>query len=211
MGKRNESKEGLEGTKHEDVQSMFELILGKLDKLNVIDDRVKSVKRELKELRASLEFAHGEIKDLKEENKALKNSDGETRMRLKTLEEQYFILTNRLIDLQARDNLLFYNLGEKEEENVTEVIHNLIESHLKVENAKTIKIDCCHRMGKKRQGRKPRAIVVKFNYFSDKQHILANAKKLKGSGIAISEQFPEKIVNICITKAALSSFKESKS
>ena len=59
----------MEETKHEDVQSMFELILAKLD---VIDDHVKSVKQELKELQASLEFAHGESKDLKEENKALK-------------------------------------------------------------------------------------------------------------------------------------------
>ena len=50
MGKRNESKEGMEETKHEDVQSMFDLILGKLD---VIDDRVESVEQELKELRAS--------------------------------------------------------------------------------------------------------------------------------------------------------------
>ena len=116
-------------------------------------------------------------------------------MRLKTLEEQNFILTNRVIDLQARpmrDNLIFYNLEEKADENVTEVIHNLIESRLKVENAKTIKIDRCHRMGKKRQGSKPRAIVVKFNYFPDKQRILANAKKLKGSGIAISEHFPRR-------------------
>ena len=50
-----------------------------------------------------------------------------------------------------RDNLIFYNLEENEDENITEVIHNSIESRFKVENAKTIKINYCHRMGKARE------------------------------------------------------------
>jgi hypothetical protein len=49
-------------------------------------------------------------------------------------------------------------------------------------------------MGRKKQGSKPRAVVAKFNYFPDNQRILSNAKMLKGTGIAISEQFPEEIV-----------------
>jgi hypothetical protein len=50
-------------------------------------------------------------------------------------------------------------------------------------------------MGKPR-GSKPRAIVVKFNYYPDKEAILRNARKLRGTDIAISEQFPEEIVKI---------------
>ena len=95
-----------------------------------------------------------------------------------------------------RDNLIFYSIKENNEENTTEVIHNLLESHFGIENAKAIKIDRSHRMGRKQQTTKPRAIVAKFNYFPDKQNILANAKKLKGSGLAVSEQFPEEILTM---------------
>ena len=108
------------------------------------------------------------------------------------------VLNNRVIDLQARsmrDNLLFYNVAENKEENTTEIVYNILESHFGLENSKEIKIDRAHRMGRKIKG-KPRAIVAKFIYFSDKQRILMNAKKLKGTGIAISEQFPEEIVSI---------------
>ena len=94
-----------------------------------------------------------------------------------------------------RDNLIFYNIKENDGENTTEVIHSLLESHFGIENAKAVKIDRSHRMGRKLQhARKPRAIIAKFNYFQDKQKILTNARKLKGTGIAVSEQFPEEIM-----------------
>jgi hypothetical protein len=52
-------------------------------------------------------------------------------------------------------------------------------------------------MGKKQRGTaKPRAIVVKFNFYPDKVRILANAKNLKGTNIRVSEQFPQEIVQI---------------
>ena len=44
--------------------------------------------------------------------------------------------------------------------------------------------------------RKPRAIVVKFNYFRDREFIRQNARKLRGTRIGIAEQFPEEIEKI---------------
>jgi hypothetical protein len=38
--------------------------------------------------------------------------------------------------------------------------------------------------------------VAKFNYYQDKEHILANAKKLKGKNIGISEQYPAEIMEL---------------
>jgi hypothetical protein len=121
----------------------------------------------------------------------------EVQQRLEKLEQINPALNHRVIDLQARsmrDNLIFYNIAEKTEENATELVHSLLESQFGIEDAKEIKIDRAHRMGRKKQGLKPRVIVAKFNYFLDKQRILSNAKKLKGTGIAVSEQFPEEIV-----------------
>ena len=60
-----------------------------------------------------------------------------------------------------------------------------------------IKIDCVHRVGRKRSDRrKPRAIVAKFNFFPDCERIRFNAKKLKGTRIGISERFPEEIQKV---------------
>ncbi len=70
------------------------------------------------------------------------------------------------ISTSMRDNLIFYNVEENEEENSTEIVHSLLESNFKIHDAKSIKIDRAHRMGKKQRGAaKPRAIVAKFNYF----------------------------------------------
>ncbi|CAB4046058.1 Hypothetical predicted protein, partial [Paramuricea clavata] len=148
---------------------MFQHIMDKLGKLDVIDSRVQSVEHELKEMKKSLDFVHEEVEDLKKENAKLKKSDGETQERLATLEKQNDMMKNRLIDLQT----------------------SILESHLEIQDAKLIKLDRSHRMGKKQRG-KTRAIVAKFNYFPDKVRVLANAKKLKDTGIAISEE----IVNI---------------
>ena len=60
-----------------------------------------------------------------------------------------------------------------------------------------IKIDRSHRVGRKRDSnRKPRAIVVKFNYFQDREHIRINARKLRSTRIGIAEQFPKEIEKI---------------
>ena len=57
-----------------------------------------------------------------------------------------------------------------------------------------VKIDRSHRLGKRREGTgKPRPIVVKFNYHQDKEFIRFNARKLKGTGIGVSEQYPQEI------------------
>ena len=59
-------------------------------------------------------------------------------------------------------------------------------------------MDRCHRLGKPRrvdnsgqlsgQNLKPRPIVCKMTYYKDKQMVLGNGIKLKGSEIRISEQ-----------------------
>lgn len=52
---------------------------------------------------------------------------------------------------------------------------------------RTLKIDHAHRV------RKPRQIVVKLLYYKDKQKILSQTKKLKGTQIYINEDFSDLI------------------
>ncbi|CAB3985374.1 Hypothetical predicted protein, partial [Paramuricea clavata] len=103
-------------------------------------------------------------------------------------------LQESVVDLKARsmrDNLRFFNVKEDEKENTTEKIYDILDARNKVN------IDRSHRVGRKRVSqRKPRPIVVKFNYFQDREQVRQNARKLKGSRIGISEQFPEEIEKI---------------
>ena len=86
-------------------------------------------------------------------------------------------LTNSVIDLKARsmrNNLIFYNIQESDEENTTEKILSLMEEKLVIKDAKAkVKIDRSHRLGRKRSNEsKPRPIVVKFNFYQDKVSVL---------------------------------------
>lgn len=180
---------------------MMTEMMKKLDKLDLIEERVKSFEQDLKAVKDSIEFAHAEVNDLKVDNEARKKMDEYTRQRLEKLENKNTLLSKSLIYLQARsmrDNLIFYNIPETKGEETTPIIHKLLEENMGIKDAtKNIKIDGSHRLGRPKPGeRKPRPIVAKFNYHQDRENIRRNAMKLEGTNIGIVEQFPAQIVKV---------------
>ncbi|CAB4001439.1 Hypothetical predicted protein [Paramuricea clavata] len=76
------------------------------------------------------------------------------------------------------------------------MIHKLLKEKLEIQNAThTIKIDRSHTLGEQHHNQrgKPRPIVAKFDFFQNREMIRKNAKKLRGTKIGISEQFPQEI------------------
>ncbi|CAB3986612.1 Hypothetical predicted protein [Paramuricea clavata] len=192
--RRMEEKEEEKEIDMREIQQMFTIMMGKLEKLDGIE-------ADMKEIKHSLEYAHAEIADLKRENETTRANQEQARTKLEKLEKDNATLRDKIVDIQARsmrDNLLFFNIPEQDKEITTEIIHNLLETKFQIKDAKeVIKIDRSHRIGKKREGnRKPRPIVVKFNYHQDREHVRLNAKKLKGTNIGVSEQFPEEIESV---------------
>ncbi|CAB4032727.1 Hypothetical predicted protein [Paramuricea clavata] len=186
------------------LYKMMQTVLVKLETLDLINERILSVEQNVKSLTESIEFAHGEISDLKEEMVKREETEGENYSQIKELEDWNRRLQDSVVDLKARsmrDNLLFHNIDEAEEEDCTEVIYSLLEEKLDMPEARSsIKIDRAHRVGRKRDGRrKLRAIVAKFYFFPDREKIRFNAKKLRGTKIGISEQFPEETEKVCQT------------
>ena len=185
------------------------MVMAKLDTLDDIKKRIVNVEQDVKELKSSIEFAHAEVMDLKEEVERSKKSDIENRMRTDCLEDENRRLHDSVVDLKAhsmRDNLLFHNVEEEARENTTDKIFQLLEEKLEIPDARNkIKIDRNHRVGRKHDTqRKPQAIVVKFNFYQDRELVRRNAKKLKFYNsqvekVGISEQFPEDIEKICQT------------
>ena len=184
-------KEEEKSNEMKEINDMFKTVIIKLEKLD-------NIEADMKEIKKSLEYAHAEIEDLKKENKTMKIEQAKAAERIEKLEGDKNTLRDKIIDLQARsmrDNLLFFNMPENEGENTTEIIHDLLESKMGMEDARSkVKIDRSHRIRKKRVGNnRPRPIVVKFNYHQDREYVRINAKKLKGTKIGISEQYPEEI------------------
>ena len=198
-GKSEEKR--LDNEKLDEIYEMIRTVMAKLDTLDEIKNRIVCVEQDFKQMKSYLEFAHAEVQDLKEQIGNAKNSEEENRNRIVELEEANRCLHESVIDLKARsmrDNLLFFNVEEEEKENTDEKIFQILEEKLEIPDARNkIKIDRTHRVGRKRNAQsKPRAIVVKFNYFRDREFIRQNARKLRGTRIGIAEQFPEEIEKI---------------
>jgi hypothetical protein len=190
-----------QNTKIEEIYAMMKTMMKKLDTLEHIEKRIKAVEQDVKDLKTSLEYAHLEVVDIKKEFEENKEVILEVQTKIQNLEETNRKLQDNIIDLKARsmrDNLLFFNISEDENENMTETIHDILENQMGFEDAKNrVKIDRSHRLGKPThpsiRRTKPRPIVAKFNFFQDREFIRKNARKLKGTRIGISEQFPEEI------------------
>lgn len=86
--------------------------------------------------------------------------------------------------------MLFFGLNDDPEEDWAkseEKIINLCSNKLNLSKNST-HFERVHRLGKFIEG-KNRPIIAKFAFFKDKQEILSSARKLKGTGISISEDF----------------------
>jgi hypothetical protein len=86
--KVNETPSGLPGKNGEKrpemdrIDEMFDMIkavMAKLDTLDEIKQRIVYVERELLEMKNSIEFAHAEVKELKEEVVETKRSEQENK------------------------------------------------------------------------------------------------------------------------------------
>ena len=122
-----ENKSG-EKNKLEDIHEMMTMMMKRLDELNIIEDKLKTL-----EVKRSVKFAHTDIDDLKTDNQTHKATTEETKQRLQNLKKENIIY----IDLKARsmrDYLIFFNIPETNKENTTQIIHALLEN--KMENWK---------------------------------------------------------------------------
>ncbi|KAH7979630.1 hypothetical protein HPB49_010219 [Dermacentor silvarum] len=68
-------------------------------------------------------------------------------------------------------------------------VRNVCQSKLGIQS---VSIERAHRLGKFQPG-KCRPLIAKFTLFKEKQQILSNAKKLKGSNISVSEDFSKTV------------------
>ena len=96
-----------------------------------------------------------------------------------------------------RNNLIFYNLPEEEQDDPREVIMNFMRSEMQIPSdmiysrqnlAGEIRVDVVHRMGQKRD--KTRPLIVRYMSHSGRNIVMSYAKVLRSTSFAVSEQLP---------------------
>ena len=168
---------------------------GKVDTLyNVIkmkEEIIGKLQQEIGELKSSYDFLSDETSKIRGQiktNETLLNSHAKKH-------EEVINKTVDLEDRSRRNNVVFFNIPEVTEENVREnceeKITKILEEKQFFNSDYEAFIDRAHRIGPKRNqsNERPRPIIVRFTYFKDKQHVIQNGKKLKGTRIGVSEDF----------------------
>ncbi|CAB4042992.1 Hypothetical predicted protein [Paramuricea clavata] len=174
--------------------------LNKLDKLDLIETRLNSIDTDIKDLKHSLTYQQEVVAEVQSVQAVQENKLKVIEEKVGRIEEEKAKLAREIIDMRAhsmRSNLIFYNIREENTPNEKEEVENKIKSLLRDKelNSETekIEIERAHRLGRNRNGTKPRPIVVKFLRFQDKEMIKRNAYKFKDIGVGISDQFPKEI------------------
>lgn len=157
---------------------------------NAMDSKITTLEGTVADLVKSLEFTQAEVVEYKGELKSLKKSESEAKtiiVGLKTKIDELEKRLNAQEDYSRRHNLRFTGIpeqpgGETWEQTSTSNT-KLVEDKLQLQSPS---IERAHRVGPAVSGR-PRVVVVRFQKFGDREAVLRNARKLKGSGVFINE------------------------
>ena len=137
---------------------------------------------------------------LHSDNKALQVHLHESDGIIARLSSRIKSLETKLEDLQIhsmKSNLLFYNIPEKPEEDIYEIMDNFMKQTLKISEellknpGGEISVDVSHRLGQKRG--KPRPVFVKFLTQRGCDLVRSFAKELKSTPYALSEHLPQSV------------------
>ena len=202
-------------TKLDNIEHQLSTLSQKLSnmdgRVSSLESKISAHNNQLSDIEVSRAYESQTCDEIRSEqktiNKQLKDvlaSKNSMSTNQATLQSENARLSEAVIDLQSRsmrDNLLFYNFPEcpsteeRYSEDCQSKVLDFCENTLEIENARLgIKIDRAHRIGRFDPAKKPRPIVVKFNYYPDKLSVKQKAKdKLDNSSFSVGDQFPKAI------------------
>lgn len=161
-------------------KELYKLLQTVTKQNNEILRQNNEIKEETSTIRRQLAVQEGLISEVKTQNAELKLKNDKLEKRVITLERQL-----------RENNLLLFNI--KEDDNVT--LKDLITDFLN--RTVNVKLDSrdvvnIYRLGKGREDSdRIRPIILKLSNNFKKREILSNVKRLKGTGVGVSEDLPE--------------------
>lgn len=167
------------------------------DTVNNVETSVKFVTDQYDEIVREKRTENAKLKDMDARVNEMKRDNDELKLMLFEMRKLNTELKEDMLDMKSRsmrDNLLFTNIQENENENTEQVLQNFLMNKM---NITDISFERVHRLNRKAsttwQDRRPRTIVAKFTYFKDRERIRKSGRLLKGTQFGIQEQFPNEI------------------
>ncbi|VDI52739.1 Hypothetical predicted protein [Mytilus galloprovincialis] len=162
-----------------------------------VSDQYEDQKTKCNELKSSviniektIKTQHSDVSSVEKKMTAQKKEIEQSFEKMKNLNEK---MREDLLDTQIKsniENLVFYNIPEKDDEDCLEESLIFCEKNLKMPNMReSIQILKANRMGNK--GERIRPILVKFGSFKQREEVRKNGKNLKDTNFGISEQLPD--------------------
>ena len=121
----------------------------------------------------------------------MQKAHDDLQVKLKEIEDKNLYLEA----CSRRENTIFENIRQVTDREDTEsVLRPFLETELGYKDANTVEIQRVHRLGKKRDGEKPRPIIARFLRYKDCEEILSMKARLRGSTFRMYQDLPHEIV-----------------
>ena len=186
-------------------------LAAKASKLNA-DERQNLMFSSIDGFADQLEEIKSALTDLATNSKQANNNNTETLRQLSKVTDRVIVLEaelkavkthmtalqQKIIDLEAygrRSNLVFHGVSESDPENCEDKIKWILKEKMAIIDAADIRFERVHRLGAKRtNAKKPRPVIVRFNWYQDRAKVWSEKRKLKGSNYFVSEDFPQEVL-----------------
>lgn len=153
--------------------------------LKQVDSTVGSIQKRV----TSIEKEMGKLQTFEQKLAECEATCSNTSAQVSELLVKVDDLENR----SRRNNLIIYGINEEPEEDVKsledQIKHKLFKDVLEIE---VTSVERIHRIGKYKKNQH-RPVIVRFYDFAEKAKILSCCNKLKGTDIAISEDFSKRM------------------
>ena len=170
-----------------------------------IQKSVKRVEKRFDKMEKNMKDLKKENEELKKQNDQLVDSVSSLQRKVEDLNKSNGDLLNRLDNLQGQSrskNLKFYNMSESVEETWEQTekkVRDYIENDLGIDSGSLL-IERAHRLLGKF---KPRAVIVKFSFYKEKERVLQKYREVMRSvrsnasnstnSIHVGEDFTERV------------------
>ena len=147
-------------------------------------------KKLLVDLSESIKFMSDKFDEFEKERQVQKQVIEELRGEVSSLNEKRNSITEQ-VDQQEqysrRNRLLIHGIAERNQENTDDLALEIFREKLDIELTQR-DLDRTHRIGKNdKRSNRPRPVIVKFIRYNDRKKIFSKKKRLKNSGISITE------------------------
>ncbi|CAL9684727.1 unnamed protein product [Knipowitschia caucasica] len=166
-------------------------------------DTLQKLTEDVSDLKTSLDFHISLVEVLKEDNASLRNEVNQLKTLTAHLQQDSVNAQNHILDLQCRsirDNFIIHGLPEQQNKSYQSTEHlvkTFLKTNLKMDDNLVQQIDLAraHRLGQPREGApRCRPIVAKLLDPRHKAVIMRRGRELKGTKLALSDQFPPEIM-----------------